>query len=225
MLWERAHGRPLATRSSGRTGARPRPARALPAELLRERTGLVPDPYFSATKLPGCSSSAAGGAGDGDLAFGTVDSWLIWRLTGGGVHATDVTNASRTLLMVLRTLRLGRRAARALRRRRARCCRRSCPRAGRVGGRAAAAGATVPIAGVAGDQQAALFGQGCLARGQAKATYGTGSFLLVNTGERRARRRTGWCARPPAQRGRAVALEGACSWPGRRCSGCATGSV
>jgi glycerol kinase len=176
VVWERESGRPVHRAivwQDRRTAER---CRELPADLLRNRTGLVPDPYFSATKLEWLLSGreAAG------LAFGTVDAWLVWKLTGGRVHATDVSNASRTLLFDLRKLRwddellelFGVPAA-------------VLPELVSSSGVVAEAdllGARVPVAGIAGDQQAALFGQGCLAPGQAKVTYGTGSFVLVNAG-------------------------------------------
>ena len=176
VVWERASGRPVHRAivwQDRRTAER---CRELPADLLRDRTGLVPDPYFSATKLEWLLSGreAAG------LAFGTVDAWLLWKLTGGRVHATDVSNASRTLLFDLRRLRwdpellelFGVPAA---------VLPDVVPSCGIVA-EADLLGARVPVAGIAGDQQAALFGQGCLAPGQAKVTYGTGSFVLVNAG-------------------------------------------
>ncbi len=167
--------------------------------LVRERTGLVLDPYFSATKFEWLL--AEGGVGRGDrLALGTVDAWLLYRLTGGAVFATDVSNASRTLLFDIR--------ARAWT---PELCEvfgvpvsalgevhPSCGRFGTVGGGAGTRGARsargvrllgsldalagVPVSGVAGDQQAALFGQACVEPGMAKVTYGTGSFLLVHAG-------------------------------------------
>ena len=153
--------------------------------LFRERTGLVLDPYFSGTKLawilenvPGARESA------GRLAFGTVDSWLIWNLTGGALHATDVTNASRTLLWDLHTGEWSDEILRIL----------DIPREILPAVRSSSEvyaetlpgllGAPVAIAGVAGDQQAALFGQACLRPGMVKNTYGTGCFLLMNTGDR-----------------------------------------
>jgi glycerol kinase len=152
----------------------------LPYELIRARTGLVTDPYFSATKLSWLLEHAVSSP-DG-LAAGTIDSWLIWKLTGGEVHATDPTNASRTLLCALATLDWDDELLALF----------GVPRAllpaivpsSGVLGEALIEGATVPIAGIAGDQQAALFGQACLSPGEAKVTYGTGCFLLVNDGGR-----------------------------------------
>jgi len=155
------------------------------APLLAERTGLVLDPYFSGTKIiwllrhqPGLRERAE----RGQVLFGTVDSYLLWKLTGGRVHATDPSNASRTLLYNLRTgnwddellqaLGVPRAMLPAVR-----------PTAGAFGETdAGLLGRSIPIAGMAGDQQAALFGQMCLEPGQAKNTYGTGCFVLLNTG-------------------------------------------
>jgi glycerol kinase len=172
VLWERATGRPVANAivwQDRRTAER---CRELPAALLRERTGLVPDPYFSATKLEWLLQrhDPAG------LAFGTVDSWLLWKLTGGRVHATDETNASRTLLCSLETLDWDDELLELF----------GVPRellpeirpSGSDFGAGELLGLRLPVRGVAGDQQAALF-----AAGGAKATYGTGSFILVETDE------------------------------------------
>jgi glycerol kinase len=192
VVWERATGRPIhhaivwqCRRTAEmcdrlkRDGLEP---------LFKRKTGLVLDAYFSGTKIrwlldhvPGARAKAE----RGDLAFGTVDTWLLWRLTGGRVHATEPSNASRTLCFDIHRLAwdaelldaLGVPASLlpALR-----------PSAG-VFGETARGGllpAGIPISGIAGDQQAALFGQNCLEPGAAKNTYGTGCFLLVNTGER-----------------------------------------
>jgi glycerol kinase len=156
------------------------------APLMRSRTGLVVDAYFSATKIrwildryPDAQTRAEAGG----LAFGTVDSWLLWKLTGGRVHATDPTNASRTLLFdihrrdwdpdLLSFLDLPRPLLPDVR-----------PSSGVFGVTVQCGGlpAGVPVAGIAGDQQAALYGQGCWEPGMAKNTYGTGCFLLMNTG-------------------------------------------
>jgi glycerol kinase len=156
--------------------------------LVRERTGLVLDPYFSATKLGWLFDPAAGGLPVRPaVAFGTVDSWIIWRLTGGAVHVTDATNASRTLLLDIHRLAWDEEL---------------CdlfgvppsvlPEVGPSSGRLAATAAGVvaglppgiPISGCAGDQQAALFGQACFQPGMTKNTYGTGSFVLMNVGDR-----------------------------------------
>jgi glycerol kinase len=153
--------------------------------FIATRTGLVIDPYFSATKLQWLLDDIPGArvrAERGELAFGTIDSWLIFRLTGGRVHATDITNASRTMLFNLHTLAWDEELLSLF----------SIPRALLPEVRASAGdfgetivavlGAPIAIRGVAGDQQAAAFGQACFAKGDVKATYGTGCFALVNTG-------------------------------------------
>ena len=189
ILWERATGKALHNaivwqdrRTANACAALKK--RGLEARIS-ERTGLLIDPYFSATKLqwlldriPDAREQAQGG----ELAFGTVDSWLIFRLTGGRVHATDVTNASRTMLFDLHTLQWDEELLSLF----------DIPRAvlpdirdsaGTFGDTyAEVLGASVPIRGVAGDQQAASFGQACFVEGEVKATYGTGCFALVNTG-------------------------------------------
>ncbi len=203
VLWERGTGRPVAPAivwQDRRTAER---CRELPADLLRERTGLVPDPYFSATKLEWLLARTD--VPRSELAFGTVDTWLVWKLTGGRVHATDLTNASRTMLLSLETLDwddelLGLFGVdRAL-----------LPRlvgSSEVVGEAELLGVTVPIGGIAGDQQAALFGHGCFDRGEAKATYGTGSFVLANAGSERIAAPAGLLETVAASGG--YALEGA----------------
>lgn len=160
--------------------------------LVSERTGLLLDPYFSATKLawildqvPGCRARAEAG----ELAFGTVDSFLLWRLSAGERHCTDATNAARTMLFDIHAQRWDEELLERLR----------IPRALLPEVLDSAAdfariapglpGAGLPIAGVAGDQQAALIGQGCLRPGDAKATYGTGCFLVLNTGDQPVRSR------------------------------------
>jgi len=161
--------------------------------MVRERTGLVIDAYFSATKLAFIFDQVEGArerAKRGELAFGTVDSWLIWKLTAGRVHATDYSNASRTMLYDIRKLRWGPELLELL----------EIPAeilpevrdsSGAFGETAAdvLGGVSIPITGVAGDQQAALFGQACFEEGSAKNTYGTGCFMLMNTGD--APRRSG----------------------------------
>ncbi|MGI9052536.1 MAG: glycerol kinase GlpK [Ilumatobacteraceae bacterium] len=150
--------------------------------LVRQRTGLVLDPYFTGTKWEWQLRHGAVPVSD-DLALGTVDSWVIWNLTGGEVHATDATNASRTMLFDIRRLdwddelctllHVPRAALPAI-----------VPSSGRVGVTSTRCGVApgIPISGIAGDQQAALFGQACLRPGMAKNTYGTGSFVLLNVG-------------------------------------------
>ena len=178
IVWERRSGRPAHRAivwQDRRTAER---CRELPADLIRDRTGLVPDPYFSATKLEWLLSERESSG----LAFGTVDSWLLWKLTGGEVHATDVSNASRTLLLNIHTLDWDEELLELFGVPPAvlpRVVSSSAPIA-----EAQLFEARIPVAGVAGDQQAALFGQACFRPGQAKVTYGTGSFVLVNEGER-----------------------------------------
>ena len=176
VVWDRHSGEPVGRAivwQDRRTADR---CRELPADLIRARTGLVPDPYFSATKLEWLLRNR----GPDGLAFGTVDSWLVWKLTRGRVHATDVTNASRTMLLGLETLDwddvllelfgVDRSLLPELR------------ASSEVVGDGEVAGVRAPIAGIAGDQQASLFGHGCFRTGQAKATYGTGNFVLVHAG-------------------------------------------
>jgi glycerol kinase len=177
LLWDRTTGKAVAPAivwQDRRTADR---CRELDAELIRRKTGLVPDPYFSATKLEWLLREH--GSSDG-LAFGTVDSFLVWRLTDGEQHVIDVTNASRTLLVDLQTLDWDDELLALFG-----IPRELLPRV--VGsadsiGQGELNGRTVEIRGIAGDQQAALYGQGCHAPGEGKATYGTGSFVLVHTG-------------------------------------------
>lgn len=189
LLWDRRTGAPMHPAivwQDRRTADRCETLRTAGAEpFVAARTGLRLDPYFSATKLawlldhtPGARTAAEAG----HLAFGTVDTWLLWHLTAGRVHATDVSNASRTLLLNLQTLawdaellRLFNIPVSVLPE-----VRDTADLFGEVAPGLPGAGA--PIAALVGDQQAALFGQGCLAPGSAKATYGTGCFLLLNTG-------------------------------------------
>ena len=159
---------------------------------IREVTGLIPDAYFSGTKIRWILDHVEDGqrlAEEGRLLFGTVDSWLVWKLTGGAAHVTDQTNASRTMLYDIRTLDWDDELLRALNIPRAmlpRVCGSS-----QVYGTVNLEGREIPIAGIAGDQQAALFGQGCFRAGEAKNTYGTGCFLLMNTGEELCRSKNG----------------------------------
>jgi glycerol kinase len=189
VVWDRRTGRPLHRAivwQDRRTAGRCDELRAGGNEpLIRERTGLVLDAYFSATKLEWLLTQGGVDAGP-DLAFGTVDSWILWRLTGGpdgGVHATDPSNASRTLLYDI--------AARdwsdelcALFGVPRWCLPAVLPSSGRFGMTTPerAAGLAVPVSGIAGDQQSALFGQACFETGMTKNTYGTGSFVLMNLG-------------------------------------------
>lgn len=155
-------------------------------EFFRERTGLVLDPYFSATKLRWIFDHVDGAyerACRGELAFGTVDSWLIYRLTGGRVHATDYTNASRTMLYNIRTLNWDEEILSLLDIPSA-VLPEVRPSSGAFGeSDPSLFGGAIPIASAAGDQHAALFGQACFRPGDVKNTYGTGGFMLMNTGE------------------------------------------
>jgi glycerol kinase len=191
LVWDRATGKPIhraivwQCRRTAPECDRLKKEGAEP--LVRQRTGLVIDAYFSGTKVAWILDAVPGArarADKGELAFGTIDSFLVHRLTGGAVHATDVTNASRTLLMDLgklawddEMLRLFKVPASVLPK--------IVPSAGRIGTTKGTGFLPdgIPIAGIAGDQQAALFGQACFAQGDAKCTYGTGAFALMNIGE------------------------------------------
>jgi glycerol kinase len=217
VLWDRATGQPLHRALVWQDGRTAETCRALKAAghepAVRARTGLVIDPYFSATKLAWLLDHVPGArrrAEAGELAAGTIDSWLVWKLTGGRLHLTDPTNASRTLLYDLRAgtwdpglLELFGIPAAVLPEVRA-----SSEVYGATTGEAV--GAEVPVAGIAGDQQAALFGHGCWSAGEGKNTYGTGAFLLVHTGDRPVESARGMLATAACgPRGeRAFALEG-----------------
>ena len=191
LLWDRRTGRPLHRAivwQDRRTAAACAQLKRRGLEpLFRQRTGLLLDPYFSGTKLAWLLDHVPGArrrAEKGELAFGTVDTWLLWQLTGGRVHATDATNAARTLLLNLRTagwddellkiLRIPREVLPEVRA--------SSGVFGEVSAVPALNG--LPISGIAGDQHAALFGQACWSPGMAKNTYGTGCFLLMHTGQK-----------------------------------------
>ena len=156
-------------------------------ELFRQKTGLVIDAYFSATKIRWILENVPGArqrAEQGDLLFGTVETWLIWKLTKGEVHVTDYSNASRTMLFNINTLEWDEEILNELNI--PRCMLPEVKPSSCIYGRTDASylGGSIPIAGAAGDQQAALFGQTCFGAGEAKNTYGTGCFLLMNTGEK-----------------------------------------
>src|SRR5712675_1464502 len=195
VVWHRDTGKPLARAivwQDRRTTERCAELRSR-TSFIAERTGLRPDPYFSATKIEWLlkKPEIAFVARNGRLLAGTIDTWLIWKLTGGRVHATDPTNASRTLLFDINRLKWSRELCDVFKipmevlpevR----------PSAGDFGKTVTSFfGKSIPITGVAGDQQAALFGQGCWQPGQAKNTYGTGAFLLLNTGKHRATSKRG----------------------------------
>ncbi|HEU4963448.1 MAG TPA: glycerol kinase GlpK [Bacilli bacterium] len=198
VLWDKATGEPVGPAivwQCRRTSDRCQELKAAGyEELIREKTGLVLDAYFSATKAEWMLDAVSGlreRAERGEILFGTIDTWLIWKLTSGRLHLTDVSNASRTLLFNIQTLEWDAELLRLFR----------IPRAMLPEVRSSSEvygmtdpqvfGAEVPIAGIAGDQQAALFGQGCLQAGMAKNTYGTGCFLLLNTGEQPIRSQHG----------------------------------
>jgi glycerol kinase len=190
IIWDRATSQPVAPAivwQDRRTADACEQLRGAGAEaMVRRKTGLLLDPYFSGTKIRWLLDNVPGvreRAEAGELAFGTVDSWMAWRLSGGRRHVTDASNASRTLLYDIREGRWDEELLGLF----------GVPRAllpevvdssGVVGeSDPALLGGAVPIAGMAGDQQAALFGQACTRRGMVKVTYGTGCFLLLNTGE------------------------------------------
>ena len=187
ILWDKATGRPVYNAivwQCRRTApiVEQLKARGL-TETIRKATGLVPDAYFSATKIRWILDNVKGlqeRAERGEILFGKVDSWLVWQLTGGKVHVTDVTNASRTMLYNIHTLDWDDELLAALNI--PRCMLPTVMDSSCIYGTTSIQGVEVPIAGIAGDQQAALFGQTCFSRGEAKNTYGTGCFLLMNTG-------------------------------------------
>ncbi|WP_418538498.1 FGGY family carbohydrate kinase, partial [Gemmiger sp.] len=197
ILWEKATGRPIYNAivwQCRRTAPLVDELLSQPgmAEYIKENTGLVPDAYFSATKIKWILDHVPGArerAQAGEILFGTVDSWLVWKLTGGKVHVTDRTNASRTMLYNIHKLDWDDTLLNAL----------DIPRAmlprvtdsSEIYGYTDLCGVQVPVAGIAGDQQAALFGQGCFSKGEAKNTYGTGCFLLMNTGDTICRSKNG----------------------------------
>ncbi|MBR5485717.1 MAG: glycerol kinase GlpK [Oscillospiraceae bacterium] len=153
-------------------------------ETIRKKTGLLPDAYFSSTKIRWILDNvpdARRRAEAGEILFGTVDTWLIWKLTGGKVHATDYTNASRTMLFNIHTLEWDKDLLKLLNI--PECILPEVKNSSDNYGTAVINGVEIPITGVAGDQQAALFGQCCFEKGEAKNTYGTGCFLLMNTGD------------------------------------------
>jgi glycerol kinase len=201
IVWQDRRGEPLCAQLR---------AQGL-APAIQHSTGLIVDAYFSATKIRWILDHVSGAhiaAAHGDLAFGTVDSWLIWKLTNGQVHATDVSNASRTMLFDIRHNVWDHELLKAL----------HVPDSllpqvhpsSQLFGETTALGGSIPIAGVAGDQQAALFGQACFKAGLAKNTYGTGCFMLMHTGGRFENSANGLLTTAAAQPGRTpeFALEG-----------------
>jgi len=222
VLWDRSTGQPVAHAivwQDRRTAARCDELRRQDrAARIQQKTGLVIDAYFAGTKLEWLLDNVPGArarAEAGELAFGTVDSWLVWNLTGGRVHATDVSNASRTLLFNLHTLDWDDELLALLRIPRA-VLPDVLPSSGVIAETESSLfGAALPIAGIAGDQQAATFGQACFSPGMAKNTYGTGCFMLMNTG-----------AQPVASRNRLLTTVGWQGPPGpHRTAYCLEGSV
>ena len=216
ILWDRETGKPVYNAIVWQCRRTADQCETLKADAefsdyVKARTGLLPDAYFSATKIQWVLENVPGAremAEQGKLLFGTVDSWLIWKLTGGTVHVTDYTNASRTMLYDIGNLCWDETI----------CKRLGIPMqilpevrsSSEVYGTVRLHGADVPIAGAAGDQQAALFGQACFAAGDAKNTYGTGCFLLMNTGKERYTSKNGLLTTLAAGAGGEVqyALEG-----------------
>ena len=197
IVWDRETGRPVSNAIVWQCRRTAPLCEELKADgefsaYVQEHTGLLIDAYFSATKLKWILDHVEGArerAERGDLLFGTVDSWLVWKLTGGAVHITDYTNASRTMLFDIQRLCWDEHI----------CQRLGIPMemlpqvrdSSQIYGSTDLQGTQLPIAGVAGDQQAALFGQACFAPGEAKNTYGTGCFLLMNTGNQLCRSQNG----------------------------------
>ena len=213
-------------RWSGRTAAPPSAATSCATAghepLVRERTGLTIDPYFSGDQDRVAAAQRRGGASGRSSARSTPGS--LFKLTGR--HVTDYSNASRTMLFDIRRLALGRGAVRAARASTRRGCRSRCPPP-TSSAPPREFGGEVPVAGIAGDQQAALFGQACHRPGMAKNTYGTGSFVLLNTGAEPppAARRACWRPSPGGSARRSpTRSRPRSSSPAPRCSGCATGS-
>ncbi|HEX5092254.1 MAG TPA: glycerol kinase GlpK [Burkholderiales bacterium] len=216
IVWDRQTGEPIANAivwQDRRTAERCRELKEAGAEsLVRERTGLVIDPYFSATKIGWLLDQVPGArdrANRGELAFGTVDTWLAWHLTGNRTHVTDVTNAARTMLFNVHSQDWDEELLQLF----------NVPRAilpdvhpsthafGMVP--AALLGEPLVIAGIAGDQQAAMFGQACHSAGMAKNTYGTGCFMLLHTGDRMVQSAHGLVSTPCAHlKQKEFALEG-----------------
>lgn len=187
IVWEKDTGKPVYNAIVWQCRRTAEYCKSLQADTdkIRQKTGLLPDAYFSASKLRWILQNVPGAqerAEKGELLFGTVDTWIIWNLTNGALHITDYTNASRTMLFNINTLEWDTEILQML----------SIPAAmlplplpsSKIYGQTSLFGGPIPIAGIAGDQQAALFGQACFSPGEAKNTYGTGCFLLMNTGFR-----------------------------------------
>ncbi len=232
VIWDRKTGKPIARAIVWQSKQTAPIAERLIEEgytdQIHQKTGLVIDSYFSATKIKWLLDNVPGArerAKRGDLLFGTIDTWLLWNLTSGRVHATDVTNASRTMLFNIHTLdwdqdildlldipgKFYRRSSR--------------PRTSMVTRPITTFGVQVPVAGIAGDQQAALFGQGAFEKGSVKNTYGTGAFTVMNTGTTPMLSQNGLLTTVAYGIGNEVhyALEGSIFVAARRFSGSAMG--
>ena len=190
IVWDRKTGKPVYNAivwQDRRTAAYCDSLKEKYATIIQQKTGLIIDAYFSASKIKWILDNVEGAkekAINGDLSFGTVDSWLVWNLTGGSVHITDVTNASRTMLFNIETLEWDEELLQLFEIPKAilPAVKSSSERYGLTAGKILAS--QIPIAGIAGDQQAALFGQMCIHPGMVKNTYGTGCFMLMNIGDK-----------------------------------------
>lgn len=196
VVWEKATGKPIANAivwQCRRTAPLVEQlVKRMPAETIRQKTGLLPDAYYSATKIRWLLDHVEGAqkrAENGELLFGTIDSWLVYRMTNGKVHITDATNAARTMLYNIHTLQWDPEICSALDI--PLCMLPEVHSCSEIYGTMNLSGVEVPIAGIAGDQQAALFGQACFAPGDVKNTYGTGCFMLMNTGAKAAESQNG----------------------------------
>ena len=190
VLWDKTTGEPVSRAIVWQCRRTAKTAQELCekgySQIIREKTGLLPDAYFSATKIKWILDNVPGvreKAERGDILFGTVDSWLLWNLTGGKVHVTDYTNASRTMIFNIHTLTWDKELLSILE-----IPEKILPEvkpSSYLFGKTEKAlfGGEIPVSGIAGDQQSALFGQCCFAEGEMKNTYGTGCFLLMNTGK------------------------------------------
>ncbi len=196
VIWDKQTGRPIHNAIVWQCRRTAEICEQLKADghepYIKEATGLLADAYFSGTKIKWLLDNVPGArkrAENGELLFGTVDSWLVWKMTGGKVHITDYTNASRTMLFNIKTLSWDEKMLEILGI--PRCILPEVRSSSEVYGTVNLFGCEIPIAGIAGDQHAALFGQTCFEPGDAKNTYGTGCFLLMNTGEELCRSKNG----------------------------------
>ncbi len=190
IVWDKNTGKPIYNAivwQCRRTAQYCDELKATYEKLIREKTGLVVDAYFSATKVKWILDNVEGArekAKKGELLFGTVETWLIWKLTGGAVHVTDYSNASRTMMFNINTLKWDEDILKLLNIPSSMLPEVRCSSEIYGYTKSSIIGGEIPIAGAAGDQQAALFGQNCFTKGSAKNTYGTGCFLLMNTGDK-----------------------------------------